>query len=71
MQAKLYDSVNINAILSSIPDISKYLVIMDDLLLDSSKYGHLKYLEVLLKPLIKSCLKILPKKCKPFRTELQ
>ena len=53
----------INAILRSIPDRSKYLAIMDDLLLHSSKQGHLKYLEDLLKAFLQSCLKIFPKKC--------
>ena len=34
-----------NAILSSIPDRSKYLEITDDLLSHSSKHSHLKYVE--------------------------
>ena len=61
----------INVFLSSIPDRSKYLAIMDDLLLHSSKHGHLKYLEEVLTVLLKSGLKILPEKCQLFRTELQ
>ena len=52
----------INAIHSSIPDRSKYLAIMDDLLLLILKHSHLKYLEDLLKALLKSGLKIYPKK---------
>ena len=39
----------INAILSSIPDKSKYLAIIDDPLLHSTKHNHFKYLEDLLK----------------------
>ena len=61
----------INAIPISKPDRSKYLAIMDDPLLHSSKHGHLKYLEDLLKALLKNGLKISPKKCQFFRTEVQ
>ena len=61
----------INAILSSIPNRSRYLAIMDDLLLHNLKHSHLKYLEDMLKALIKSGLKIFPKRCQLFRTELQ
>ena len=46
-----------NAILSSIPDRSKYLVIIDDLLLHSPEHSYLKYLKDLLKALLKSILK--------------
>ena len=38
---------------------------------DGSKYGYLKFLEDLLKALLKSRLKISPKKCPSFRSELQ
>ena len=51
----------INAILGSIPDRSKYLVIMDDLLLYRSKHGHLKYLEELLTAMLKNGLKYHPR----------
>ena len=57
----------INAIFSSITDRSKYLAPMDELLLHSSKPGHLKYLQNLLKVLLKSSLKISPKKCHSFK----
>ena len=60
----------INAILSSKLGRSKYLAIMDDLLLHSSKHGHLKYLKHLLKTLFKTGLKSSPKKCQLFRIEL-
>ena len=61
----------INAFLSSIPGRSKYLTIMDYLLLHSSKHSQLKYLKDFLKALLKSGLKISPNKCQLFRTELQ
>ena len=47
-------------------------VIMDDLLLFTlSKKAHMDKLEDLLKALRKNGLKISPKKCQLFRTELQ
>ena len=55
---------------SSIPYRSRNLAIMDDLLLHSSKQGHLKHLKDLLKALLKS-VKILPNKYQLFRTELK
>ena len=61
----------ISAILINIPDRSKYLVIMGDLLLHSSKHVHLKYLEDFLKILLKSGLKISPMKCQLLKTEVQ
>ena len=46
--------------------------IMDDLLLFTlSKKSHISKLEDLLKALLKNRLKISPKKCQLFRTELQ
>ena len=47
----------INAILSSILNRSKYLAILDDLLLLSSKHGHLEYLEDLPKVLLRCGVK--------------
>ena len=45
---------------------------MDDLLLFTpSKKSHIAKLEDLLKAMLKSGLKISPKKCQLFRTELQ
>ena len=44
---------------------------MDDLLSQSSKHGHFKYLEDLLKALLRSGFKISPKTCQPFWTEFQ
>ena len=48
-----------------------YLAIMDDLLLQSSKYGHLEYSEDHMKELLKNDLKLLPRKCQFFRNKLQ
>ena len=61
----------INAILSSTPDRSQYSLIMGGLLLCSSKHSHLKYLDDLLETVLKRGLKISPRKCQLFRTELQ
>ena len=44
----------INAIQGSIPDRSKYLAIMDHQLLYSLKHSHLKYLDDLIKALLKN-----------------
>ena len=47
----------INSILSSIPERLKHLVIVDNILLHTSKHGYLKYLEDWLKVLLESVLK--------------
>ena len=62
----------INAILNSLQSKKYCEVIMDDLLLFTlSKKAHMDKLEDLLKALRKNGLKISPKKCQLFRTELQ
>ena len=62
----------INAILNSLQSRKYCEVIMDDLLLFTpSKRAHMDKLEDLLKALRKNGLKISPKKCQLFRTELQ
>ena len=62
----------INAILNSSQSRKYCEVIMDDLLLFTlSKKAHMDKLEDLLKALRKNGLKISPKKCQLFRTELQ
>ena len=62
----------INAILNSLQSRKYCEVIMDDLLLFTpSKKAHIAKLEDLLKALRKNGLKISPKKCQLFRTELQ
>ena len=62
----------INAILNSLQSRKYCEAIMDDLLLFTpSKKVHMDKLEDLLKALRKNGLKISPKKCQLFRTELQ
>ena len=62
----------INTILNSLQSRKHCEVIMDDLLLFTlSKKVHMDKLEDLLKALRKNGLKISPKKCQLFRTELQ
>ena len=62
----------INTILNSLQSRKYCEVIMDDLLLFTpSKKTHIDKLEDLLKALRKNGLKISPKKCELFRTELQ
>ena len=62
----------INTILNSLQSRKYCEVIMDDLLLFTlSKKAHMEKLEDLLKALRKNGLKISPKKCQLFRTELQ
>ena len=62
----------INTILNSLQSRKYCEAIMDDLLLFTpSKKAHIAKLEDLLKALRKNGLKISPKKCQLFRTELQ
>ena len=62
----------INTILNSLQSRKYCEVIMDDLLLFTpSRKVHMDKLEDLLKALRKNSLKISPKKCQLFRTELQ
>ena len=62
----------INTILNSLQNRKYCEVIIDDLLLFTpSKKAHMDKLEDLLKALRKNGLKISPKKCQLFRTELQ
>ena len=56
-------------VLQEIPDHRKnHLAIMDDCLVFSKKYNHLKHLTDLFKALIRNGLKISPRKCKLFKT---
>ena len=50
----------INAILTSIPNKSKYLANMNDLLQTFSTHSHLKYLKDILKAFTNNGLKISP-----------
>ena len=62
----------INAILSCLQSMKYCEAIMDDLLLfTSTKSSHFEKLEDLLKALHKNGLKISPKKCQLFKTDLQ
>ena len=49
---------------------NKYIAIMDDLLLHSTKVAHWKLLEQLFQSMCKIGLKLSPKKCQLFRTKL-
>ena len=60
----------ITLILSELEDKKKYIAIMDDLLIHSSKTAHWKLLEQLLKSMCKNGLRLSPKKCQLFKTEL-
>ena len=61
----------IQKVLQEISDHRKnHLAIMDDCLVFSKKYDHLKHLTDLFKALIRNGLKISPRKCKLFKTSL-
>ena len=60
----------ITLILSELEDKKKYIAIMDDLLIHSTKMAHWKPLEQLLKSMCKNGLKLSPKKCQLFKTKL-
>ena len=56
--------------LSELEDKKKYIAIMDDLLIHSTKVDHWKLLEQLLKSMCKNGLRLSPKKCQLFKTNL-
>ena len=60
----------ITLILSELEEKNKYIAIMDDLLIHSSKSAHWKLLEQLLQSMCKNGLRLSPKKCQLFRTKL-
>ena len=60
----------ITLILSELEDKKKYIAIMDDLLIHSTKADHWKLLEQLLKLMCKNRLRLSPKKCQLFKTNL-
>ena len=60
----------ITLILSELEDKKKYITIMDDLLIHSTKMAHWKLLEQLLKSMCKNGLRLSPKKCQLFKTKL-
>ena len=55
---------------SELEDKKKYIAIMDDLLIHSTKVDHWKLLEQLLKSMCKNGLRLSPKKCQLFKTNL-
>ena len=59
----------ITLILSELKDKKKY-AIMDDLFIHSTKVAHWKLLEQLLKSMCKNGLRLSPKKCQLFKTQL-
>ena len=60
----------ITLILSELEDKKKYIAIMDDLLIHSTKMAHWKLLEQFLKSMCKNGLRLSPKKCQLFKTKL-
>ena len=60
----------ITLILSELEDKKKYIAILDDLLIHSTKVDHWKLLEQLLKSMCKNGLRLSPKKCQLFKTNL-
>ena len=59
----------ITLILAELED-KKYIAIMDDLLIHSTKVAHWKLLEQLLKSMCKNGLRLSPKKCQLFKIQL-
>ena len=57
-------------ILAQLEDKKKYITIMDDLLIHSTKVAHWKLLEQHLKSMCKNGLRLSPKKCQLFKTQL-
>ena len=60
----------ITLIMAELEQKNKYVAIMDDLLLHSTKATHWKLLEQLFQSMWKNGLKLSPKKCQLFRTKL-
>ena len=60
----------ITLILGELEDKLRYIAIMDDLLVHSSKAAHWRLLEQLFKAMCKNGLKLSPKKCQLFKTKL-
>ena len=60
----------ITLILNDLDQKSKFIAIMDDLLIHSNKKEHWGLVESLMKAMIKNGLKLSPKKCQFFKTNL-
>ena len=61
---------HITLILAKLEDKKRYIAIMDDLLIHSTKVAHWKLLEQLLKSMCKNGLRFSPEKCQLFKTQL-
>ena len=59
----------ITLIMAELEQKNKYIAIMDDLLLHSTKAAHWKLLEQLFQSMYKNGLKLSPRKCQLFRTK--
>ena len=60
----------ITLILGELEDKVKYIAIMDDLLIHNTKVEHWLLIEQLLQSMIKNGLRLSPKKCQLFKTNL-
>ena len=60
----------ITLILGELEDKKKYIAIMDNLLIHSTKAAHWKLFEQLLQSMCKNGLRLSPKKCQLFQTKL-
>ena len=60
----------ITLILGELEDKAKYIAIMDDLLIHSTKVEHWLLIEQLLQSMVKNGLRLSPKKCQLFKTNL-
>lgn len=60
----------ITLILSNLNHREKYIAIMDDMLIHSTRQDHWLLVEQLFQSMIKNGLKLSPKKCQFFRTKL-
>ena len=60
----------INYVIENMTHKQNFIAIMDDLLIHSKKKSHMARIADLLKALVKHGLKLSPKKCQFFRTEL-
>ena len=56
--------------MDELEDKKRYIAIMDDLLIHSTKVAHWKLLEQLLESMCKNGLRLSPKKCQLFKTQL-
>ena len=60
----------ITLILGELEDKAKYIVIMDDLIIHSTKAEHWLLIEQLVQPMVKYGLRLSPEQCQLFRTNL-